>query len=404
MNILSHSEISCCFPALHHFTPCSYMSNSLVLLWVSAALERCTPTFINISYLFFPEEKESFSEEDDDSGNSCTIGSEIYLDVSYLHYLYDARLSIGGCIQACKIWSAPYDGEDPPPEKYQPGVLEEPVLKCRQIQMALKRGPQLPAPRPRPSPPPKSEAPSVNQLELEWDDSYDACPVQSAEAPVENKPSQPPSAEPPKHIQEMRRTAIMLVKGSYIEESDFQDDVMVYDLVAKKDASDVEHVKNKPSRSESEELDSAEVPLKNGLSVTLSTSVIADNSNNSLDVKVKGQTDCNSNLQNTTTATTAEPGEDLLAQYEELLRTLDKEAVGKTVKSDEEVKKPISPIEATKEEEDEMDFTSFSAETPEPEKVHSPFGPKLRSGSINRSYSVPFTGESEIIVCQLPHY
>ncbi|XP_062285741.1 FHF complex subunit HOOK-interacting protein 1A [Scomber scombrus] len=346
------------------------------------------------------EEKESFSEEDDDSGNSCTIGSEIYLDVSYLHYLYDARLSISSCIRACKVWAALYDGEDPPPEKYQPGVLEEPGLKCRPIQMALKRVPQLPAPRPRPVPPPKSEPPSVNQLELEWDDSYDACPVQSAEAPVESKPPQLPSAEPPKHIQEMRRTAIMLVKGSYIEESDFEDDVMVYDLVAKKDARDVEGDKHKPNGSESEEPqpDSAEVPLKNGLSVTLPTSVIADKSKNSSDIKAKGQTDCNSNLQNTTTtnAAAAEPGDDLLAQYEELLRTLDKEAVGKTVKSDEELTKPISPMEAEKEkeeeEEEEMDFTSFSAETPEPEKVHSPFGPKLRSGSINRNYSVPFTG------------
>lgn len=345
------------------------------------------------------EEKESFSEEDDDSGNSCTIGSEIYLDVSYLHYLYDARLSIRSCIRACRVWSALYDGEDPPPEKYQPGVLEEPVLKRPQTQITLKRAPQPLAPRPRPAPLPKSEPPSVNQLELEWDDSYDACPVQTAEAPVESKPPQLPSAEPPKHIQEMRRTAIMLVKGSYIEESEFQDDVMVYDLVAKKDSTDVERGKHRPNGSESEEPQpgSPEAPLKNGLSLTLPTSVIADNGKNSSDIKAKGQTDCNSNLQNTTTTATAtaaaaaELGEDLLAQYEELIRTLDTEAGGKTVKSDGELKKPITPVEA-EEEQEEMDFTSFSAETPEPEKVHSPFGPTLRSGSTSRNHSVPFTG------------
>uniref|UniRef100_A0A3P8UCX3 FHF complex subunit HOOK interacting protein 1A n=1 Tax=Amphiprion percula TaxID=161767 RepID=A0A3P8UCX3_AMPPE len=303
-------------------------------------------------------ESEAFSEVDDDSGNSCTIGSEIYFDVSYLHYLYDARLSISGSIRACQVWSAPYDGEEPPPERYQPGVLEEPL----------------------------TEPPSVAQLELEWDDSYDACPVQIAEAPVETKPAQLPPAEPPKHIQEMRRTAIMLVKGSYIEENEFQDDVMVYDLVAKKDTRDVDRAKRSGSQSEET---SAEVPLKNGLSLTLPTTVMADNSKNNLDTKAKGQTDCNANLQNTSAV---ELGDDLLAQYEELIRTLDTEAGGKQVKADGEVKKPAGPVK--EEDEEEMDFTSFSVETPEPEKVHSPFGTinRFRSGSTNRSQTVPFTG------------
>uniref|UniRef100_A0A671YRU1 FHF complex subunit HOOK interacting protein 1A n=1 Tax=Sparus aurata TaxID=8175 RepID=A0A671YRU1_SPAAU len=283
--------------------------------------DRSPPPLRQLDSILFSKGAETpnstrATEEDDGSGNSCTIGSEIYLDVSYLHYLYDARLSISGCIQACQVWSALYDGEDPPPEKYQPGVLEEPALTRTQM------------------------------LELEWDDSYDACPVQTAEAPVESKPPQQPPAEPPKHIQEMRKTAIMLVKGTYIEENEFQDDVMVYDLVAKKDARDVER-----------------------------------------------QTDCKSNLQNNNTAA-AELGDDLLAQYEELIRTLDSEAGGKQVKTDAEVKKPVAPAAEVEEEEEEeeMDFTSFSAETPEPEKVQSPFGPKFCSGSVGRSHSVPFTG------------
>lgn len=337
------------------------------------------------------EEDESFAGEDDGSGNSCTIGSEIYLDVSYLHYLYDARLSISGCIRACQVWSALYDGEDPPPEKYQPGVLEEPGLKSRQTQMALKRVPPPLAPRALPCPPPppsNTEPPSAIQLELEWDDSYDACPVQTANAPVESKPPPQPPAEPPKHIQEMRKTAIMLVKGSYIEENEFQDDVMVYDLVAKKDTRDVERGAPNFKRPEAEETQPgpAEVPLKNGLSLTLPTSLMADNSKSGSDSKAKGQTDCNSNLQNTTAA---ELGDDLLAQYEELIRTLDSEAGGKQVKTDVEPKKPATSLE---EEEEEMDFTSFSAETPEPEKVQSPFGTKISGGSISRTYSVPFTG------------
>lgn len=329
------------------------------------------------------EKKKSFLEEDDDSGNSCTIGSEIYLDVSYLHYLYDARLSISSCIRACQVWSARYDGEDPPPEKYQPGVLEEPGLKSRQAQMALKKVPQLLALRPQPCPAPNTEPPSTNQLELEWDDSYDACPVQAAEAPVESKRPQQPPAEPPKHIQEMRKTAIMLVKGSYIEENEFQDDVMVYDLVAKKDARDVERGKLTSNGSESEETQpgTVDVPLINGLSLTLPTSLMA--------TKAKVQTDCNSNVQNNTAA---DLGDDLLAQYEDLIRALDTEAGGKQDKTEGELKKPVTPVVVEEEEEDEMDFTSFSAETPETEKLHSPFGTKFPSGSAGRGHSVPFTG------------
>ncbi|XP_030598271.1 protein FAM160A1 [Archocentrus centrarchus] len=336
-------------------------------------------------------EIQKSSEEDDGSGNSCTIGSEIYLDVSYLHYLYDARLSISSCMRACQVWSAPYDGEDPPPEKYQPGVLEEPGLKSRQPQVALKRV-QHPLLSPtRSCVPPSTEPLPVNLLELEWDDSYDACLVETADAPVESKPALQPPAELPKHIQEMKRTAHMLVKGSYIEENDFQDDVMVYDLVAKKDSGGVERTGSKPSGSQSEETkpDSADVPLKNGLDLTLPTSAMVDNSRNSLDAKAKGQTDCNANLQNTTAV---ELGDDLLAQYEELIRTLDTEAGGKQVKADGEVKKPITPVEVV--EEDEMDFTSFSGETPEPEKLHSPFGTvnRFRSESAIKNHSVPFTG------------
>lgn len=337
------------------------------------------------------EEKKSFSEENDGSGNSCTIGSEIYLDVSYLHYLYDARLSISSCIRACQVWSAPYDGEDPPPEKYQPGVLEEPGLTSRQPQMALKKAQRPFALQAGSCVPPGTDLLPVNQLELEWDDSYDACPVQTADASAERGPPQPPPAEPPKHIQEMRRTARMLVKGSYIEENDFQDDVMVYDLIAKKDSGDVERT-GKPSGSQTEETKpgSAEVPLKNGLNLTVPSPAMVDNSSNSLDAKANGQTDCNANLQNTTAV---ELGDDLLAQYEELIRTLDHEAGGKPVKADGEVKKPITPVEVVVEE-DEMDFASFSAETPEPEKLHSPFGTINRfcSGSATKNNSLPFTG------------
>lgn len=357
--------------------PCSYVSNSLVLLWMRCCAAAC----INASHIFFLLEKvERFTEEGDGSGNSCTIGSEIYLDVSYLHYLYDARLSISSCLRACRVWSAPYDGEDPPPEKYQPGVLEEPGAKGRLSHVALKRAARAPV----------TEPSSVAQLELEWDDSYDACPVQTHEAAGELGPPPLAPAEPPKHIQDMRRTAIMLVKGSYVEENEFQDDVMVYDLVARKDVGDGEHRKLKPSRSESEpQAGSTDVPQENGLSLTLPTSAEAAGDQRGLDAKVKGQADSNSNLQKATAR--AEAGDDLLAQYEELIRTLDREAGGKAAKADVESRNPVAS--ATEEEdEDGMDFTS-PAETPEPDKLHSPFGARTRSGSSTKNHSLPFTGE-----------
>uniref|UniRef100_A0A3B4G2E9 Protein FAM160A1-like n=1 Tax=Pundamilia nyererei TaxID=303518 RepID=A0A3B4G2E9_9CICH len=68
---------------------------------------------------------------------------------------------------------------------------------------------------------------SSSALELEWDDIFaDTCTFPPAPPPL-----------PPRHIQEMRRNATKLVRGSYVEESEFQNDVLVYDLIAKKDAN-----------------------------------------------------------------------------------------------------------------------------------------------------------------------
>lgn len=110
------------------------------------------------------------------------------------------------------------------------------------------------------SPPPSALSPTPSSLdnsqagrassalELEWDDIFaDDNPLVSAvvnvvlangdvslEADTCTFPPAPPPL-PPRHIQEMRRNATKLVRGSYVEESEFQDDVLVYDLIAKKD-------------------------------------------------------------------------------------------------------------------------------------------------------------------------
>lgn len=38
------------------------------------------------------------------------------LEDNYLEYLREARRGVDRCVQACRAWSAPYDGERPPPE------------------------------------------------------------------------------------------------------------------------------------------------------------------------------------------------------------------------------------------------------------------------------------------------
>lgn len=38
------------------------------------------------------------------------------LEDNYLEYLREARCGVDHCVRACRTWSAPYDGERPPPE------------------------------------------------------------------------------------------------------------------------------------------------------------------------------------------------------------------------------------------------------------------------------------------------
>uniref|UniRef100_A0A3B4CSC8 FHF complex subunit HOOK-interacting protein C-terminal domain-containing protein n=1 Tax=Pygocentrus nattereri TaxID=42514 RepID=A0A3B4CSC8_PYGNA len=311
------------------------------------------------------ETKQSLSEEDD-CGHTCVIGSEIYLDVSYLHYLYDARNGISSCMRACQVWSAPYDGENPPPDE------------------ASKRPQDLS----RVNPQTLNDLNNANVLELEWDDSYDACPAQ---AQLEEEQVIPAVIleEPPKHIQELRRTAIMIVKGSYIEESDFQNDVMVYNLVAQKDAQDSAKVKfnhantqpavetpgkplSNPSTQNSESGSPNKKPqMCNGLSISKISTDKENHSKEKDGFQVMAR---------------CPEGDDLVTQYEDLIQTLVVEAASPT-KSDKDLR---SPVVAKEEEEDEVDFSLFSAETPEAEKTPLPFGNKPRIGS--RNHTIPFTG------------
>ncbi|KAA0722340.1 Protein FAM160A1 [Triplophysa tibetana] len=308
------------------------------------------------------ESEEVLPEEDD-----CVIGSEIHLDVSYLQYLSDAENSIGNCMQACRVWSAPYDGEKPPPEEYQSSTLEETGRTRPQITSKTTQ-PQNQVHQSGPPVRDLNAAPGL--LELEWDDSYDACPTQ--QHPEEGQDAGPIQDEPPQHIQEMRRTAIMLVKGSYMEEAEFQNDVMVYDLVAQKDVQDSSnscHASSKPA--DSEQLDSGE-PKSNQNPTESSIS----NGPSMEDCKKEEGEPAQSERS------AIPEGEDLMAQYEDLIRSL---AAQSSSPTNSELKNPTELME------DEVEFNSFLPETPELERMpSSPFGTKPRSGS--RGNAVPFTG------------
>lgn len=297
---------------------------------------------MKLKNVFPVTEPEACSSEQDDSGHSCVIGSEIHLDVSYLHYLYDARNSISSCMSACRIWSAPYDGVTPPPEDKS---------------------------RPRVSSQALNDVTFSSGMELEWDDSYDAGSSARAKQEEEEEANRAVAdvpSDPPQHIQDLRKTATLLINGSYVEESEFQNDVMVYDLVAKKDANEAPDNKRIVSGPVMQDSAGPENLEENG--------------------SVKPDTEKQNGVQKEADQKLhSEHNDDLVTQYEELIRTLVVEAKSPT-RTQQELRNSIL------EDEDDMDFSSFSVETPEAEKSLSPFRTKPHSGAVNQS--MPFTGET----------
>ncbi|XP_013877610.1 protein FAM160A1 isoform X2 [Austrofundulus limnaeus] len=194
-----------------------------------------------------------------DSVGYCR-GLDFLMDVNYFQYLLDARQAIITSHRACRFWSAPYDGINPPQESRSdtPGddmEDEEELIERlkRDSVCSLVIFPPLSALSPTLS---SSDTISTSNqagrissaMELEWDDIFGDEETSSpavfnvVNGCVETDGgtfSPAPPQLPPQYIQEMRRTATRLVHGSYVEESEFQDDVMVYDLVAQKDAKAV---------------------------------------------------------------------------------------------------------------------------------------------------------------------
>ncbi|XP_037686744.1 protein FAM160A1 isoform X2 [Choloepus didactylus] len=394
------------------------------ILWSKCTLDSSGPVEQLLPEVFSP--------------SACIVECGKALDISYLQYLWEAHTNILCCMRDCHVWSALYDGESPDPGTFLQSLTEEssmnstyPVLRLQQ-QFPNKMGSQLA---------PKNEK---SQTELEWDDSYDTgissgADVNSPEPYEDLENSGPPvPMEPPKHIQEMKKNAILLFKGSYIEESDFQDDVMVYRLCAEKDSEDTRNSQEESPRSATEaQTEVQRPPMNNGplprpqpetdseeehnggkseLSQIVSEEPkqeneleVAPESNSELTTSIS-EAEHNSNLMVITPE-----GEDFIAQYNQIIKELDcgtkgliepnfptpvpllptKEEKGKEEKHKEVTKEEEK--EGKKElEEDEDDFDSFIAETPTAETVPSPFGARDETAFTShhqvRTQSTPFTG------------
>ncbi|XP_068164642.1 FHF complex subunit HOOK-interacting protein 1A-like [Antennarius striatus] len=206
---------------------------------------------INPEHIHWPKGAELW-----DSVGYCR-GSDFLMDVNYLHYLWDASMAISTSQRACQFWSAPYDGVNPSPKGYRSNTPGHNLEDEEELVPQSKRESMcslLVAPSSVALSPDLSSSDTVtmgNQtgrassaLELEWDDFFadddpslsgmidKALANVSMGTELDRRTSTP---APPWHIQEMRRTATRMVHGSYIEEAEFQDDVMVYNLVAQED-------------------------------------------------------------------------------------------------------------------------------------------------------------------------
>lgn len=209
---------------------------------------------------------------------------------------------------------------------------------------------------------------------------------------------------PPKHIQEMKKSALMLIRGSYIEESDFNDDVMVYRLCADKDAQDsVESHAQKVNAGERSADQKA--PLSNGLAgettqgaprdpVSEKQSLASANPEQGTEMEHSGQGPAHGDQNQEDGVNVESKGsnlsmetEDFLSQYHDLLAKLNynpNELVALNLNTSE----PSTPTE------DEDDFEKFTV-APHSDNLTFPFGPKAHlmfSHNPARIHGAPFTG------------
>lgn len=334
------------------------------------------PYFISVSIsISLSSGMEDLFSCGDTVGCSRVSASEPLMEKNYREYLRDARRVICASVQACGVWSAPYDGLNPSPDE------------CREDEEEKEDDENVPAQTPTPQPPSDSE-----RVELEWDDTYDATPDgddSRTTADSSQHQDRPVPDEPPKHIQEMRKTAIMLIKGSYVEESEFQDDVLVYNLIAQKDTRDDRHTSivntthnctmNTRKPADSTQTHNHHV-CANSPNARLRTQTVnghaSEEQKHECDVS---HLDHNRNVTDHIKPSSAShDGQDFISQCLELIRHHGGE--DESIVNDEEHLQRQHAL--LHEEEEDVDFTSFSDEDEE-----------INATGSNKQ-GVPFTGQS----------
>nr|XP_033713177.1 protein FAM160A1 isoform X2 [Tursiops truncatus] len=371
------------------------------------------------------------------SPSACIVEYGKALDISYLQYLWEAHTNILRCIRDCHVWSALYDGDSPDPEALCPALLGPPEERAPSATYPVL---SLPQQVPGTTGPQLAPGKEKSHTELEWDDSYDTgissgvgggCP-----APYEDAENSGPPApvDPPRHIQEMKKNAILLFKGAYIEESDFQDDVMVYRLCAEKDAEDTSGsredaarppaqaqtqvqgppVSNGPLPGPQPETDSEEEHGRDDSDVFHGVSKEPEGENEP-EVALESSPELaapNPEAEHGARLTVANPeGEDFIAHYDQIIKELDSSTEGLMEQNfsspdpllltkepeEEENESKGEEEEGKKEPEGEGDdFDSFIAEAPAAETPPSPFGARDEAACAGhrpaRTQSTPFTG------------
>lgn len=347
------------------------------------------------SQLYFTDSSEAHLSSS--SYEAESIFPEEYMetvDASYLKYLCEAEENILECAEDCKVWSAPYDGDNPDPETSFQALLEN---SFRRGDFPTFRGggrQQLGSF--------SSEIPSLGgkqQDDLEWDDSYDTgiSPDSGTCSPQPTQDSVLPP-EPPTHIQEMKKNAIMFIKGTYNEEDDFDNDAMVYMLCAEKDsaetveknedvsdktpATDVPH---KEQHTQAQEASNTERHNKKNSS--LNESAVKKQTTQSHKDAPKLKLDFSCVEPSDFSRTPISPdNEEFIARCDEIINGLNTTA--EDIPPNSPAPKSVSPLE-------EDEFEKYSLSTPSVESISSPFGPKdvtVHSNYFSRTQAAPFTG------------
>lgn len=355
---------------------------------------------------------------------ACIVEYGKALDISYLQYLWEAHTNILHCMRDCRVWSALYDGDSPDPETFLQSLSEESQENSSHPEARLSQQ------RIRSS----GQTKDKSQSELEWDDSYDTGISSGADVgspgPYDDveTPAPPAPIDPPKHIQEMKKNAILLFKGSYIEESDFQDDVMVYRLCAEKDAEDTREPQGATTDPPAEAQPKAQpeaqsLPMSNGPLFSPNPEAESQPGRESSDLcqnmfseakpESKPGVALDSDSELTVPTFEAEPqsdspaasteGEDFIAQYDQIIQELDSSTEGLTEQSVPASEPSLlthadeGRTECKAEEEDDDDFDSLMADTPAEEAAPSPFGVGEDTATFTsrhpaRTQGTPFTG------------